>query len=386
MLGVSCMEAQVIIGGDDYAAGSLLSLNSTMRGGLQLSNVKLTIVTEIPLDFPGITQSNQNTDQTKSNFRGSVVFNTNSSFGSGKGIYAWDGEKWDYIGGGIGIPTGRVAYRNSIYGAITGWVDFMSYNLGATPMSIEQQMAYPNISQSSETFTEATATEFTKLFGDLYQWGRKTDGHEKVWSTTSSTRVPVDNFDNVGHGNFITGSDWLAGINNKLGRWGSVDPDTPQSTINSKGVNDPCPDGFRVPSLSDWQSILNGVGDKNGILGGTDNHNGVNRWKWIDSPNAGWLIYPPKPGVTIPSKDEDYEDTPTLFLPRVMYRATSGNFSTNGYGCYWSSTVYDANNQSYRLRISHGGNYNADHSVGSHRGSGFSVRCVAESRIPISGN
>ncbi|MDR1876148.1 MAG: fibrobacter succinogenes major paralogous domain-containing protein, partial [Flavobacteriaceae bacterium] len=230
-------------------------------------------------------------------------------------------------------------------------------------------------------------TEFTKFFGDLYQWGRKTDGHEKVLSTTSSTKVLIDNFDNAGD-KFVTTSsaphDWLEGTNSKLGRWGSVDPDTPQSTINYKGVNDPCPDGFRVPSTNDWKSIINGVGDNNGITeNDTGYHNGVNRWKWMNSPNAGWLIYPPKQEVTTPGPGgiDDYEDTPTLFLPRVMYRVYSGgNFSASGGGHYWSSTIYNNNYYSSVLRINHGGNYNADSNSGS-RSYGYSVRCVAESRI-----
>jgi hypothetical protein len=106
MLGISCMEAQVTIGGDKApAAGSLLSLNSDTRGGLQLSNVSLDDPTEIPTDendpslFPGIYGlEEQDLAVAKGEFKGSMVYNTNPLVGRGKGIYVWSGENWDYVG------------------------------------------------------------------------------------------------------------------------------------------------------------------------------------------------------------------------------------------------------------------------------------------------
>jgi uncharacterized protein (TIGR02145 family) len=392
-LGVSCLEAQVTIGGEETAAGTLLSLNSTMKGGLILSNVKLKIVTEIPLDFPGITPENQNTEQTKKGFTGSVVYNINGSFGQGRGVYSWDGEKWIYIGGGLGYPTGRLAYRIGDEGPIDGWVEFMTYNLGATPMTIDQQMAH-SYTYPTPTYTisyignEAAATPYKTIFGDLYQWGRKTDGHEKIWSGTSPGTVSVTDFDNAGD-KFMTGpGDWLPGStgSSKPGRWGSVDPDTPPSTINYKGVNDPCPEGFNVPSLRDWKSISFGA---NSSVDHIIYLKGVNKWKWHDGATtntvSGWLVYPLKSGVipenNITMTDEDYEDEPTLFLPLTagvrLYDTGFVRISheDGGSSYYWSSTsVGYLKFNSTSVNFINGGGRPAKY--------GNSVRCMAESKIP----
>jgi hypothetical protein len=103
----------------------------------------------------------------------------------------------------------------------------------------------------------------------------------------------------------------------------------------------------------------------------------------MNSPNAGWLIYPPI--VNSNKEITGYETTPTLFLPKVKYRVSnSGNFSYSGYGNYWSSTMYVNNGNYYsemlRITYASGGSYATFSN--SNRSSGFSVRCVAESRIP----
>jgi hypothetical protein len=99
-LGVSCIDAQVTIGGDEAPPkGSLLSLNSDMRGGLQLSNVALsTDLTVIPNSFPGMSGlSGTALDDAKEEFKGAMVYNTNISAGQGEGVYTWNGEKWNYV-------------------------------------------------------------------------------------------------------------------------------------------------------------------------------------------------------------------------------------------------------------------------------------------------
>ncbi len=79
----------------------------------------------------------------------------------------------------------------------------------------------------------------SEAFGDLYQWGRLTDGHEKrdslMTETKSSTDVP-------GHGKFIIGSyDWR-------------DPNNPNLWQGVSGINNPCPDGFRLPTPEEWET------------------------------------------------------------------------------------------------------------------------------------
>ena len=93
----------------------------------------------------------------------------------------------------------------------------------------------------------ATSETDDKSFGDLYQWGRSSDGHQIRTSPTtniqSSTDIP-------GHGMFIivtTGPAtyyWRYPKNDNL--WQGVN-----------GINNPCPSGFRLPTLTEWQEEIN---------------------------------------------------------------------------------------------------------------------------------
>lgn len=86
----------------------------------------------------------------------------------------------------------------------------------------------------------ATSKTDTEAYGDLYQWGRGTDGHEK--RTSNVTNVLSDN-DTPGHGDFIAPTampfDWRSPQNELL--WQGVN-----------GTNNPCPSGFRIPTSLEW--------------------------------------------------------------------------------------------------------------------------------------
>ena len=110
---------------------------------------------------------------------------------------------------------------NDVYNPVTGktWMD---RNLGA--------------SRAATSSTDAEA------YGDLYQWGRLTDGHEKRTSDTTKT---LSNSDTPGHGNFIRSHanpyDWRSPKNNNL--WQGVN-----------GTNNPCPNGYRLPTEAEWSA------------------------------------------------------------------------------------------------------------------------------------
>ena len=82
----------------------------------------------------------------------------------------------------------------------------------------------------------ATSSTDSEAYGDLYQWGRGTDGHEKRTSSTTSINSSTDD---PGHGSFITESsypyDWRVPQNNNLWQ-------------GESGINNPCPAGFRLPT------------------------------------------------------------------------------------------------------------------------------------------
>jgi len=243
------------------------------------------------------------------------------------------------------------------------WLTFMCYNLGAKDMSITDQMNYtpnPNL----------TATTDSTVYGSLYQWGRVADGHQLRTSqsypnnTPGFESAPVSDSDLDGNGQVLsTFASYGKFIKN------SVIPfdwrDTQLNTLwydNGKTVNDPCPEGWRVPTQSEWGSIFEG-----GDTSGDQDNATANTWKWSNSNTRGYLITPPG------------SSAPTLFLPAGGFRYYAGgglDFSTiNGY--YWSSSVY----YTYAYVLGCGSENNNDTvspGLTLNRAYGFSVRCVAD--------
>ncbi len=86
--------------------------------------------------------------------------------------------------------------------------------------------------------------------GDLYQWGRNTDGHEKRNSLTTSTKSL-----NPGNKFVYTPStpyDWRPNANQDDALWNSGTEAAPVRV----DANDPCPKGFRVPTVTEWRAEL----------------------------------------------------------------------------------------------------------------------------------
>jgi uncharacterized protein (TIGR02145 family) len=185
--------------------------------------------------------------------------------------------------------------------------------------------------------------------------------------------VPLSN---AAYGKFIkSNGDWSQTQNNLL--WGGNDQTI--TIPHTKGIADPCPAGFRVPSQAEWAGIMAGVG-----LGGYDSPYlntptspssgiflGVNKWQWVNSNTPGFLIYPPT--VDSDLNITGYQTTPTLFLPAAGDRySLDGQLHDAGqFGSYWSSTVETT------------GAYSSDFTSDyvqpagySSRAVGLSVRCL----------
>jgi hypothetical protein len=191
-------------------------------------------------------------------------------------------------------PTAIVDVTNPITGKI--WMD---RNLGAAQV--------------------ATSTTDVLAYGDLYQWGRGNDGHQ---CRTSATTTTLSSSDQPGHGNFILSPnspiDWLSPQNTNL--WQGIN-----------GINNPCPIGYRIPTIVELNNERN---------------------SWSIQNNTGAFLSPLK--FTI-----------------------SGNRTGGGgqiigiasYGSYWSSTISStlANNLFFNSNVNIYNDY---------RANGTSVRCI----------
>jgi len=203
----------------------------------------------------------------------------------------------------------------------------------------------------------ATHGKFVKNpedYGALFQWGRVGDGHEQRTSQNYPTNDESEengmvggseNFDTYGqivnthpaYGKFIKQNvppyDWRYPSSATIWNSGST-------AVPVKTANDPCPNGWRVPTHTELASL--GYGE------------------WIETPAAGRRFG---------------SDDNLLFLP-----AAGGHTSYNGKlsgvgtdGIYWSSTP--EYHEAYYLYFT---NSYVNPNLHIYRAYGFSVRCVAE--------
>lgn len=176
----------------------------------------------------------------------------------------------------------------------------------------------------------ATSSTDAEAYGDLYQWGRATDGHQKRNSPTTKTQSGTDN---PAHGDFIIFANPFGVFD-----WRSTQNDNLWQGVN--GTNNPCPEGFRIPTDEEWKQE-------------------IATWK---SENAKGAFASP------------------LKLTMGGYRVpTEGKLDVVGtVGYYWSSSVTGSNthngSDSRRLSIVH-------HSARTNpatRNHGLSVRCIKD--------
>jgi hypothetical protein len=207
-----------------------------------------------------------------------------------------------------GTPTAVVDVTNPVTGRT--WMD---RNLGASQV--------------------ATSSTDSLAYGDLYQWGRGADGHQCRNSTTITNNY--SSTDQPGHNNFIltycptypsylcNWYDWRFQNNNNL--WQGIN-----------GINNPCPNGYRIPTISELQSET---------------------LTWLSSNANGAFLSP-------------------LKLSSAGHRNHS--FNTISYeGYYWSNSNYVGQGV-YSSIISFGATINTLQITYDVRASGSSVRCIKE--------
>jgi hypothetical protein len=229
---------------------------------------------------------------------GLTIYNTDSTC-----LEFWNGSAWYDVCTGASY-TPPVSVQGSCPGPVVYWMD---RNLGASQV--------------------ATSSTDPLSYGDLYQWGRASEGHEDrssgITSTNATSAVPNDG--NSWDGLFITEDisprDWL-------------DPQVGTLWQGVSGTNNPCPAGYRLPTETEFD---------------------CERDNWISQDAAGAFASP-------------------LKLPMAGRRdASDGSLDYVGsIGYYWSSTVIDSYSRFLNFNVT------GAHMNGNYRAHGVSVRCIKD--------
>lgn len=197
----SCSYAQVSIGSATPNVSAVLELTSSTRGFLP---PRMTTLQRTSITSPA---------------QGLTIFNT-----SLKCLEVFSGLHWN-----CEIPK----KPTDVYNPTTGKI-WMDRNLGASQVA-------------------TSSTDFN-AYGSLFQWGRAADGHQLITWTSATAGTAVNgnvsgpyNSDTPSTVLFITVAnspyDWRT--NQNINLWQGLN-----------GFNNPCPWGYRLPTVTEWSAEL----------------------------------------------------------------------------------------------------------------------------------
>jgi hypothetical protein len=379
------------------------------------TNVHVRVGTAIPG-----TGTITGTGQTTASFTPTgVIKTTNSSkstkYAQNNGFYRFYCEATDSYGRTLVSDIAEVAVGCGAKNNDGEWISFLCFNLGADQETIAAQkgFSFGPYEYNSSTYIHSYVTGEEKVWGDLFQWGRIPDGHEKRTSTVvgigamaasdivngsrcsaSDTQRPYQQIKKgtTWFGKFITTTsatdyNWTPIAQSaadqlwRNSRFMSNDPcahfkaDRSYQEFWHEGTDQTstgiaaCTDAgtsWRTPTHEEWGAIYKG-----GVSGGSNTTATANTWKWYSLQGGST-------GLTQTRGFEIQPDnaTTTLFLPANGYRAyNTASLYYQGTACFYWSTSFVGTN-AYCVNFNSASVMPA---YSSNRALGFALRCVKNS-------
>ena len=291
--------------------GAVVAASNTIQlGNTSVTNVKTSgTVTAGAVTYPSTDGTNGQVLTTNGSGTLSWAPGLPTSVNTGDMLY-WNGSAW------VKVAAGSNGQILSIVGNTPTWQKPAIPSMGPTDV-YNHETGKVWMDRNLGATQVATISTDAASYGDLYQWGRGTDGHQ---IRTSATTATLSSTDQPANGNFIFS-------NIGAGDWRSTKNDNLWQVVS--GVNNPCPTGYRIPTDPEWTAELSSMS--------------VNAFDSpLKLPLAGWRIY----------SDGSLQEVGST-------------------GHYWSSTITGSNSRSLLF-------INSALIGNASRGNGYSVRCIKD--------